>query len=115
LKVYRGERTAAGALVTVDGLPLTPRPDLFEATSGGFEWGYDGSGPLHLALAILADHYGDDRRALADGGRFLRAYIAPLATDRWSITGTAIAELLGGYVEVPLTLEELLSRARRGQ
>jgi hypothetical protein len=26
----------------------------------GFEWGYNGSGPAQLALAILADHFGPD-------------------------------------------------------
>ena len=27
-------------------------------SSSGFEWGYGGSGPAQLALAILADHFG---------------------------------------------------------
>lgn len=114
MKIYRGERTTSRAVVTVDGSPLAPRPDLLDGTSGDFEWGYDGSGPLHLALAILADHFGDDRRAIAEGGRFLRAYIATLSADRWSIAGEAITELLGGHVDVPFTLEELLNRLRRG-
>lgn len=36
--------------------PLNPRTDLFNHSPNGFEWGYGGSGPAQLALAILADH-----------------------------------------------------------
>jgi hypothetical protein len=36
--------------------PLNPRNDLCNHSPNGFEWGYEGSGPAQLALAILADH-----------------------------------------------------------
>jgi uncharacterized protein (DUF2249 family) len=36
--------------------PLPPRNDLYNHSPNGFEWGYGGSGPAQLALAILADH-----------------------------------------------------------
>lgn len=36
-------------------LPL--RLDLYDHSPTGFEWGYSGSGPAQLALAILADHF----------------------------------------------------------
>ena len=56
----RGERTTAGrAQVFVrEGakeytLPL--RLDLFNHSPDGFNWGYGGSGPAQLSLAILAD------------------------------------------------------------
>ena len=56
-KVYTG--LAGGRVsVVVDGIswPLDPRYDLQNHSPTGFAWGYAGSGPSQLALAILADH-----------------------------------------------------------
>lgn len=39
-----------------DARPLSPRSDLVNHSPSGFNWGYGGSGPAQLALAILADH-----------------------------------------------------------
>jgi hypothetical protein len=55
--IYEGKRTDAGCVVTVDGELLPPRTDLRNHSPTGFEWGYGGSGPAQLALAILADHF----------------------------------------------------------
>lgn len=41
--------------------PLNPRLDLRTHSPTGFAWGYSGSGPAQLALALLADYLGDDR------------------------------------------------------
>jgi len=38
---------------------LDPRTDLVNHSPTGFQWGYAGSGPSQLALAILADLYTD--------------------------------------------------------
>lgn len=65
--LYRGRRTLPGRIDAVivsvcdDKLgavrrPLTRRMDLCNH-GAGFEWGYAGSGPADLALAILADHF----------------------------------------------------------
>lgn len=43
---------------------LDPRFDLRDHSPSGFSWGFGGSGPSQLALAILADALGDDARAL---------------------------------------------------
>ena len=56
MSTYSGVRTDAGCVVTVDGKPLGPRLDLFNHSPTGFEWGYFGSGPAQLALAIVAHH-----------------------------------------------------------
>jgi hypothetical protein len=45
--------------------PLPSRLDLRDHSPTGFAWGYGGSGPAQLALAMLADALGDDQRALA--------------------------------------------------
>lgn len=46
-------------------LPLPPRRDLRDHSPGGFDWGYLGSGPSQLALAMAAFCLEDDAAALA--------------------------------------------------
>jgi hypothetical protein len=52
--VIQGKRRSegGGAPVHVDGQPLDPRHDLYNHSPDGFEWGYHGSGPAQLALAL---------------------------------------------------------------
>jgi hypothetical protein len=50
-------------IVLVDGQPLDPRYDLRNHSPDGFNWGYGGSGPAQLALALLADITGDSALA----------------------------------------------------
>src|SRR5205807_876845 len=78
MKVYRGGRSLDGAVVTVDGKPLPPRYDLKRLSATGFEWTYEGAGPAQLALALLADHLADDKKALALYERFMRRVVAEL-------------------------------------
>src|ERR1700730_15231398 len=67
-KVYCGNRGRFNTLVEVRqrgvARPLELRLDLFNHSPTGFEWGSGGSGPAQLALAILADHLGDDATAV---------------------------------------------------
>ena len=66
-------------------LPL--RLDLDNHSPTGFEWGYGGSGPAQLALAILADVLDDDARALGLHQAFKWRVIAGLnRTARWYLT-----------------------------
>ena len=53
--LIRGERRGAEVLVTVDGDPLDWRASLAVRSHSptGPAWGYGGSGPAQLALAIL--------------------------------------------------------------
>jgi hypothetical protein len=91
-KLYTGERgDPCRVWVEEDGdrreLPL--RLDLRNASPTGFEWGYGGSGPAQLALAILADATGDDDLALRLHQPFKWAWIAPLPRHSpwpWTIT-----------------------------
>ncbi len=46
-------------------LRLPPRLDLVNHSPSGFAWGYGGSGPAQLALAILCDHLQHDQLALS--------------------------------------------------
>ncbi|UWG50701.1 hypothetical protein AArcCO_1394 [Halalkaliarchaeum sp. AArc-CO] len=71
--------------VTVDGEPLDKRYDLLSASPSGFEYGYGGSGPAQLAIAILAHAYNDDF-ACEWYQRFKREVIAELPEDGWTLT-----------------------------
>ena len=90
MKQYEGRRTGRGVEVTVNGVPLNPRLDLHNHSPTGMEWGYCGSGPAQLALAILDDHLSDDAQALNLYQRFKWAVIAELPRKRWMLTSADI-------------------------
>jgi len=94
MKVYEGGRSLDGSIVTVDGKPLPPRYDLKRLSNTGFEWTYAGPGPAQLALALLADHLGDDREALRRYEAFMREMVAHL-DNAWRLTSTDIDRALG--------------------
>ena len=95
MKTYVGGRSLAGAEVTVDGAPLDPRFDLKRLSPTGFEWTYEGNGPAQLALALLADHLGDDASALALYEPFMRVFVAEL-DNSWELTSAEIDVVLRG-------------------
>ncbi len=67
MAVYEGTRKGDNVVVTVNGSPLPPRNDLRNHSPDGFSWGYAGSGPVQLALALLAHHFSlTDTQVLAD-------------------------------------------------
>ena len=82
------------AEVTVDDRPLNPRLDLWNHSPTGFEWGYGGSGPSQLALALLADCLNDDQRALALYQDFKWKVTAGLPREGWTLTDDAINQAL---------------------
>ena len=93
MKIYEGGRSLDGAVVTVDGRPLDPRFDIKKFSAAGYEWTYEGDGPNQLALAILADHLGDPRRALELTDRFMRAVVADL-DNAWRLTSEEVEAAL---------------------
>lgn len=94
---YKGTRTENGAEVVkiVDGVeyPLDLRLDIHNHSPTGFEWGYSGSGPAQLALAILADYLKDDNKAQNLHQHFKADVIAGLNTN-WEINEHDIKEWL---------------------
>ena len=94
-KNYRGKRSYGQCFVTVDGRALDPRFDLRFHSPDGFEWGYGGSGPAQLALALLADWLGDDRQALALYQTFKSHTVAGFPREGWTLTGKQIDEVVG--------------------
>ena len=95
MKTYQGRREGYATIVTVDGRSLNPRLDLWNHSPTGFEWGYAGSGPAQLALALLADHFGDDDQALACYHDFKREVVARLDKRGWSLTSAQVQQHLG--------------------
>jgi hypothetical protein len=82
---YKGIRDGSWCSVTVDGRPLDPRVDLGNHSPSGFDWGNDGSGSAQLALAMLADHAGDEV-ALRVYPEFQTAVVAGLPCGRWTLS-----------------------------
>jgi hypothetical protein len=91
MRVYEGRRTPEGCSATVreDGgtpRPLAPRLDLRNHSPTGFEWGYSGSGPAQLALALAADVLGDDDRAQDVYQRLKFRVVGGLPKEGWTLT-----------------------------
>ena len=102
-KTYIGiphrESVAGQPVVTVcdgqrsESLPL--RLDLFNHSPTGFSWGYGGSGPAQLALALLADTLGDDDLAVRLHQAFKFRVVACWPEgERWWITADQIAAVV---------------------
>lgn len=62
--------------------------------SAGFEWGYPGSGPAQLALALLLDYTQDREWAQAHYQDFKNDYVAAWEEPRFSISGAEIVAWL---------------------
>jgi Family of unknown function (DUF6166) len=88
VKVYYGQPGGAVIVQTDSRLaPLGPRYDLANHSPTGFSWGYGGSGPAQLALALLADALGDDALALRLYQRFKFRVIGALPlNEAWAMT-----------------------------
>ena len=67
----------------------------------GAEWGYGGSGPAQLALALLADATGDDELAQSHYQRFKREVVAGFERDRFLITQAEIRCWLASVLSSP--------------
>src|SRR4051794_10424179 len=96
MTLYEGIRSEHGCQVTADGRPLDLRLDLRKHANQP-EWGYAGSGPAQLALALLADALDDDV-AMELHQKFKFGIVAGFEHQGWILTQAEIrswiAELL---------------------
>lgn len=94
--IYAGERDHDGAHVTVNNRPLPLKPSLhvYNHSPTGFEWGYGGSGPAQLALAILLDFTGDEDLAATLYHTFKWEKVAHFNRDTFAIDGVNIRRWL---------------------
>ena len=96
--VYVGYRRRGDAIV--EKRPgqerLTPERslELVNHSPSGFEWGYGGSGPAQLALALLLDYTGDEAVALDHYQELKTEVVSQLACagseGRWRLTASEI-------------------------
>lgn len=100
MKKYQGVRTPEGGAVvsvrTTSVVRLLPlRLDVWSHSPTGFEWGYNGSGPAQLALALLLDLTGANMLSLHYYQRFKREVVALLPYEGWILDGSeALAWLM---------------------
>jgi hypothetical protein len=93
-RFYFGMRMESGCRVcwrenrVAGDLPL--RLDLWNHSPTGFEWGYGGSGPAQLALALLADALQDTTEALILHQRYKSRVVGCLPKPGWTLTRTEI-------------------------
>lgn len=101
---YRGDPRDFSVVVideTTRCHALDPRLDLRNHSPTGFAWGYPGSGPAQLALAILCHALNSDERATALYQEFKDAMIAPLGrAHAWHLT---TGDVLGWVLKHPTT------------
>jgi hypothetical protein len=100
---YRGQRNGrTGAkVVTVSRgasmerllVPGASR-SVIDHSHSGFEWGYGGSGPGQLALAILLDFTQDQELAVCHHHNFKWAYVAEWTEASFQISGAEIVAWL---------------------
>lgn len=122
-KHYRGKRlpingridTSCDTVVTViDGANTKPLPwrlDLFNHSRTGLNWGYGGSGPAQLALALLADVLGSDEMAVRLHQHFKNQVVARLA-DSWTLDA---AEILSHVDLLLIALEQKRTTAEQSR
>lgn len=104
MKTYSGFRTEGCCAVTVSDdtgkCALDPRFDLRRHSPTGFEWGYGGSGPAQLALALAVDVLGDDEVALDVYQRLKFRMVGRLPADGWTLTEAELAKAIRGIQAV---------------
>jgi len=98
MAVYRGRRGRTGEWwVTKDSRFFSARPSrkVRNHSPTGFSWGFGGSGPAQLALALLMDLVGDDE-ALRQYQRFKWDVVSTWPQDgSWEISEREIRRWLG--------------------
>ena len=90
-----------------EGAELDLRLDLRAHSPTGFDWGYAGSGPSQLALALLADYLGDDAGALRLYQPFKSAVVAGLPRAGWTLSQQAIADALARLGQESLEIDSV--------
>lgn len=78
--------------VIIDGYAdylLPPRNEIGNHSPDGFEWGYGGSGPAQLALALVADCWGGEY-AVPKVYQRVKRHVAKLPHDGWTLTNAEV-------------------------
>lgn len=103
--VYVGWVKDGAVFVTRNGHPLDPKPSLkaWNHSPTGFEWGYAGSGPAQLALALLLDALGNKELAIEYHQRYKFEFVAKWQRGHsWMTNRSEILAWIASKKEVPL-------------
>ena len=95
---FAGERMAGNTRVTVTqgGQPSRELPlhlAIRAHSPTGFEWGYAGSGPAQLALALCVEVVGRDR-AERSYQRVKDRLVATIHDDAWMMSGARVLQVV---------------------
>lgn len=109
--LYVGYRRRGRAVVEKlpgqEQMTLQRSLELANHSPSGFDWGYGGSGPAQLALALLLDYTDDEDIALAHYTAFKNRVVSQLDCSHpkecWRLTGTDIEEALRELADDPVT------------
>jgi Family of unknown function (DUF6166) len=105
---YRGRRTPRGAIVEAQTPAgawhrLDPRLDLRNHSPTGFEWGYGGSGPAQLALALAASRLPD---ALAHAiHQHLKWTLVATLDREWDLPASGLDSLLATILSARIAID----------
>lgn len=98
MKIYSGSRDENGiARVKTSEGELPVRLDLFNHSPDGYEWGYGGSGPAQLALAILADALKKDDMAITLHQHFKNHIVANFPHEAWEMSEDHVFGWVAGF------------------
>ena len=93
-KFYFGYAKNTVRVLTHHGVwRLRPRLDLDNHSPTGFSWGYGGSGPAQLALALLADALDDDERALRLHQPYKWKVVAAITAPCWVLSADEVRKV----------------------
>lgn len=98
MKIYRGSpepqlRVTVEDSATREQQALPLYTNVRNHSPTGFAWGYEGSGPAQLALAILIHAFGDEELALRLYQDFKREIIGKLPMDSdWTIAELSVRD-----------------------
>lgn len=81
---YHGFQTMIGPCVSKDGKPFLPQASqaVWNHSPDGFNWGYQGSGPAQLALALLMEVCSNELASILHQA-FKRSVVARFAAESW--------------------------------
>ncbi len=101
--IYAGQNLAevGPSVVTRNDVPLLPESSqrVWNHSPDGFSWGYHGSGPAQLALALLLDLGVDEKWAARHHQDFKRAFVAGWG-ESWTLTGSEIDAWVAEWPDV---------------
>lgn len=110
MNIYIGKQS--GREVTVNDKTLDPRFDISNHSLDGFSWGFEGSGPAQLALAMMIREFGEDiTKHPKPYQEFKRDIIARFPQDRdfkwnsklfqdWATTDPTVMMFAGLFADI---------------